>query len=62
MSDVGNHRSDTAAGRVLGRDRGFGVSKQAEWALYNEDVREMLGGVPQRSGLTGQQSERLTDE
>lgn len=40
----------------------LGVSKQAAWALYNEDVREMLGGVRQRSGLTDEQAQQLADE
>lgn len=40
----------------------LGVSKQAAWALYNEDVREMLGAVRQRSGLTDEQARQLADD
>jgi hypothetical protein len=40
----------------------LGVSKQAAWALYNEDVREMLDAVRKRSGLTDEQAQQLADE
>ncbi len=40
----------------------LGVTKQAAWALYNQDVRETLDAVRQRSGLTDEQAQRLADE
>jgi hypothetical protein len=40
----------------------LGVTKQAAWALYNEDVRDALDAVRQRSGLTDEQAQRLADE
>jgi hypothetical protein len=40
----------------------LGVSRQAAWSLYNEDVRGMLDAVRQRSGLTDEQAQQLADE
>jgi len=40
----------------------LGVSKQAAWALYNEDVRDALDEVRRRSGLTDEQAQRLAEE
>ncbi|HEX9889660.1 MAG TPA: hypothetical protein VGA69_09300 [Nitriliruptorales bacterium] len=40
----------------------LGVSKQAAWKLYNEDVRAMLAEVRQRSGLSDEDAQRLADE
>ena len=40
----------------------LGVSKQAVWKLYNEDVRELLGEVRQRSGLSDDEAQRLADD
>jgi hypothetical protein len=40
----------------------LGVTKQAAWALYNQDVRATLDVVRQRSGLTDEQAQRLADE
>jgi hypothetical protein len=42
--------------------RALGVSRQAAWALYNNDVRETLDAVRQRSGLSDEQAQRLADE
>lgn len=39
----------------------LGVTKQAAWALYNEDLRGMLGAARQRSGLTDEQAQQLAD-
>jgi hypothetical protein len=38
------------------------VSRQAAWALYNNDVRETLDEVRQRSGLSDEQAQRLADD
>ena len=40
----------------------LGVSKQAAWKLYNEDVRELLDEVRQRSGLSEDEAHRLADD
>lgn len=40
----------------------LGVTKQAAWKLYNEDVRELLSEVRQRSGLSDEEAQRLADE
>jgi hypothetical protein len=40
----------------------LGVTKQAAWKLYNEDVRELLTEVRQRSGLSDEQAQRLPEE
>ena len=40
----------------------LGVTKQAAWALYNEGVRDALEAMRQRTGLTDQQAQQLTDE
>lgn len=40
----------------------LGVSKQAAWKLYNEDVRDLLGEVRQRSGLSDDEAQRLADD
>jgi len=40
----------------------LGVTKQAAWALYNEDVRDALDAVRQRSELTDEQAQRLAEE
>ena len=40
----------------------LGASKQAAWALHNEDVREMLSAVRHHSGLTDQQAQQVADE
>lgn len=40
----------------------LGVSKQAAWKLYNEDVRELLAEVRQRSGVSDDEAQRLADE
>ena len=40
----------------------LGVTKQAAWALYNEDVRDALDAVRRRSELTDEQAQRLADE
>ena len=40
----------------------LGVTKQAAWALYNADVRDMLASVRGRSGLTDQEAQRLADD
>lgn len=40
----------------------LGVTKQAAWALYNEDIRGMLDSARQRSGLTDEQAQQLADE
>lgn len=39
----------------------LGVSKQAAWKLYNEDVRELLAEVRQRSGLSDDEAQRLAN-
>ena len=38
------------------------VTKQAAWALYNEDVRDTLDAVRHRSGLTDEQAQQLADQ
>lgn len=40
----------------------LGVTKQAAWQLYNDDVREMLADVRQRSGLSDEEAQQLADE
>ena len=40
----------------------LGVSKQAAWKLYNEDVRDLLGEIRQRSGLSDDEVQRLADD
>lgn len=40
----------------------LGITKQAAWKLYNEDVRELLTEIRQRSGLSDEQAQRLADE
>ena len=40
----------------------LGVTKQAAWALYNEGVRDALEAMRQRTRLTDQQPQQLTDE
>lgn len=40
----------------------LGVSRQAAWKLYNEDVRELLGQIRQRSGLSDDEAQRLADD
>ena len=40
----------------------LGVTKQAAWALYNQDVRDRLDAVRQRNELTDEQAQRLADE
>ncbi len=40
----------------------LGVSRQAAWALYNNDVRETLDAVRRRSGLSDEQAQRLADD
>jgi hypothetical protein len=42
--------------------RALGVSRQAAWALYNNDVRETLEAVRQRSGLSDEQAQRLAED
>jgi hypothetical protein len=40
----------------------LGVSKQAAWALYNDNVRALLVATRERSGLDDEQAQRLADE
>ena len=40
----------------------LGVSKQAAWKLYNDDVRELLAEIRQRSGLGDGEAQRLADD
>ena len=40
----------------------LGVSKQAAWKLYNEDVLELLGEIRQRSGISDEEAQRLADD
>lgn len=40
----------------------LGVSKQAAWKLYNEDVRDLLGEVRQRSGLSDDEAQQWADD
>lgn len=40
----------------------IGVTKQAAWAMYNEDVRAVLQSIRQRSGLNDQQAQQLADQ
>lgn len=53
------HANGTRRGR---RSDKLGVSKQAAWALYNDDVRETLSTVRQRSGLSDEQSQQSADD
>lgn len=39
----------------------LGVSKQAAWKLYNDDVREMLFEVRERSELSDEEAQQLAD-
>lgn len=39
----------------------LGVTKQAAWQLYNDDIREMLGDVRERSGLSDEEAQQLAD-
>ena len=39
----------------------LGVTKQAAWELYNDDVRAMLGEVRGRSGLSDEEAQQLAD-
>jgi len=40
----------------------LGVSKQAAWKLYNDDVRGLLVEVRQRSRLSDDEAQRLADD
>lgn len=40
----------------------LGVSKQAAWKLYNEDVRELLAEIRQRSRLDDVEAQWLVDD
>lgn len=40
----------------------LGVSKQAAWSAYNEDVREALDAARRRSGLSDEEAQRLADD
>ncbi len=40
----------------------LGVTKQAAWALYNEDVRTSLAAARTRSGVSDEEAQRLADE
>lgn len=40
----------------------LGVTKQAAWAMYNQDVRQALEDARRRSGLGDQQAQQLADE
>ncbi len=40
----------------------LGVTKQAAWQLYNDDIREMLADVRPRSGLSDEEVQQLADE
>ncbi len=39
----------------------LGVTKQAAWRLYNDDIREMLAEVRERSGLSDEEAQQLAD-
>lgn len=39
----------------------LGVTKQAAWQLYNDDIRDMLAQVRDRSGLSDEEAQRLAD-
>ena len=40
----------------------LGVSKQAAWQLFNDDVTAILAGAAERSGLTEDEAMRLARE
>jgi IS30 family transposase len=40
----------------------LGVSKQAAWKLYNDDVRELLAEIRQRSRLSDDEAQQLADD
>ena len=42
--------------------KALGVSKQAAWKLYNDDVRELLAEIRQRSGLSDDEARQLADD
>jgi hypothetical protein len=40
----------------------LGVTKQAAWSSYNQDVREVLASARGRSGLSDEDAQQLADE
>ena len=40
----------------------LGVTKQAAWASYNQDVRETLAAARRSSGLSDEDAQQLADE
>ena len=40
----------------------LGVSKQAAWSSYNQDVRDALAAARSRSGLSDEEAQQLADE
>lgn len=40
----------------------LGVTKQAAWSSYNQDVREALAAARGRSGLSDEDAQQLADE
>ena len=40
----------------------LGVSKQAAWSSYNQDVRDALAGARSGSGLSDEEAQQLADE
>ena len=60
MSSCSNPALSARAPLLIGD--ALGVSKQAAWKSYNEDVRELLDDVRQRSGLSDEEAQRLADD
>jgi hypothetical protein len=40
----------------------LGVTKQAAWASYNQDIREALSNARARSGLSDEDAQQLADD
>ena len=57
---IAQARQQGAAWSEIGE--ALGVSKQAAWKLFNEDVRDLLGEVRRCSGLSDDEAQRLADD
>lgn len=57
---IARAREDGASWSDIGD--ALGVTKQAAWASYNEDVREVLTVTRSRSGLSDEKAQQLADE
>lgn len=57
---IARAREDGASWSEIGD--ALGITKQAAWSSYNQDVREALAGARGRSGLTDEEAQQLADE